>query len=455
MSTPDSNPRPILLVDDDDIFREVIANALGEEGFSVVQAANGAEALEKLAAPPGVGLILSDIRMPKMDGLELLRRVREKHQLPVVLATGFSEVMETQSAHQLGANGFLAKPFEMDELLAIVRAQLSGEAGRETTNDGDFARILIDDFVSGKVLKHNIFIRLAKDKFVKIAHEGLDLEIGRIREYKGRGVKYLYLRKQDFREYLSTSLSLARKISDRSDVDKTKRDRFLRHTGSLIVEKTLVEGIDPFAVEAAREFFETSLAVVTEEEDLFRSLEILNEHSDHVYAHSIGVSIYSIMLARAVGWNSTPTIYRVGLAGLFHDVGLKEIDRKIIDTPRPSLSRADRALYETHPTRGAEILSASGCVPEEVIQAVAQQHEDPNGFGYPRGCKSFEITPLARLLAVADAFCEYAIRNPDHPKGMSASAAIDKMEQFRSAGLDPAFFNALKDLIRKTGSNAA
>jgi putative nucleotidyltransferase with HDIG domain len=444
----------ILLVDDDDIFREVLASALEDKDYRVYQAANGSQALKVIHEKKDVAVVLSDIRMPEMDGVELLRQIRLTGNLPVILATGFSEVTETQTAHALGASGFLAKPFEMEELLALVGSQISGKDDKAKTSDEDFARILIDDFVSGKTLKHGIFIRLSKDKFVKIAHEGLDLDISRVRDYKARGVKYLYLAKKDFRDYLSTSLSLAKKVSA-STIDRDRKTRFLRHTGNLIVEKVLVEELDSFAVEAARDFFVNSLEVITEDEALFRSLEILNEHSDHVYAHSLSVSIYSIMLARAMGWKSAPTTFRVGLAGLFHDIGLKEIDRKILDTARPSLSRGDRALYETHTNRSGEILNAAGSIPEEVIQAVVQHHEDPNGFGYPRGLKGQEICPLARVIAVVDAFCEYAIRNPDSPKGMAAGEAIEKMEQFRSAGLDPVYFKALKDLVRKGGVKAA
>jgi len=450
-----ASPTDLLLVDDDDIFREVLATALEDKGFKVHQAPNGLRALEVLQKETGIAVILSDIRMPEMDGVELLRRVRALGNLPMILATGFSELTETKTAHRLGASGFLAKPFEMDELLALIKTLFAGDREKTTAVDGDFARIMIDDFVSGKVLKHNIFIRLAKDKFVKIAHEGVDLDIARVREYKARGVKYLYLKKSDFRAYLGTSLTLARKVAADRKIDKEKRDRFIRQTGNLIVEKAMVEELDSFAVEAARDFFENALTVIAEDENLFRSLEILNEHSDHVYAHSVSVSVYSIMLARALGWKAAPTTFRVGLAGLFHDIGLKEIDRKIIDTPRASLTRAERILYETHALRSAEILNSSGTVPEEVVQAVSQHHEDPNGFGYPRGLKGAEITPLAKLLAVADAFCEFAVKNPDSPKGMSASEAISKMEQFRASALDPAFMKVLKELVRKSESSAA
>lgn len=453
MSSRDDVKR-VLIVDDDELFREILLSILKDKDLEVLQSQNGKDALKVLESQK-VDLIISDVRMPEMDGITLLKKVREKSKIPFILSTGFSEITETGKAHELGANAFLAKPFESKELLETVDKLLSGEDAITNLADEDFAKVGIDDFVSGKILKFNIFVRLAKDKYIKIAHEGIDLDINRVRSYKQRGLKYLYLKKSDFKEYLSTSLTLTKRMKSNQNIDPEKKGRFLKHTGALIVEKVLVDDLDQFAVEAAKEFFEASLDVIMDEEELFRSLEILNEHSDHLYSHSLGVSIYSIMIAKEIGWKSAPTTFRVGLAGLFHDIGLKEIDRKIVDTPRPSLERKDRMLYETHPSRTTEILSSCPSIPEEVIQAVSQHHEDPNGFGYPRGLKGKEILPLSRLLTVADIFCEYAIKNPDYPKGMSAEDAVDKMQQFKSEALEPLFFGALKSLVRKKSKQAA
>lgn len=110
--------KPVLIVEDDTTIREVMADALTEEGFPVLQAQNGEEALERIEhGEPG--LILLDMRLPVLDGWGFARRLREKGlSIPIVIvtATHNTEVW----AKEIGAVGYLAKPFDLDDLLKVV-----------------------------------------------------------------------------------------------------------------------------------------------------------------------------------------------------------------------------------------------------------------------------------------------------------------------------------------------
>jgi CheY-like chemotaxis protein len=115
----------ILIVDDMDDNITLLEAILVEEGYVVDTANNGKTALAKVkAAPPD--LILMDAMMPGMDGYELTRRIREEKELPfipIVLITAY-ENMNAAEALDLGANDFMRKPIEYDELMARVRASL-------------------------------------------------------------------------------------------------------------------------------------------------------------------------------------------------------------------------------------------------------------------------------------------------------------------------------------------
>jgi len=438
--------KKILLVDDDELFREVMTGTLNGICLTVFPAGNGIEGLAVLKKISDIAIILSDIRMPEMDGVTFLEELRKTSKIPFILQTGFSEIFETIDASKIGANGFLTKPFTTAELKRQLSIGLNSEE-KEKTADEDFARIAVVDFISGKVLSYNIYVQLGENRYVKVAHNGEDLDMERVRSFQQRGIHYLFLRKADFREYLQKSMAMSKRVSAATTIDIEKRLRFLRQTGSLIVEKVLIEDLDTQAISAAKDFFETTLEIVAGQDDLFKMLNVLNEHSDHTYAHAVGTSIYAIMIAQAIGWVANPTVFRVGLAGLLHDIGLKEIDTEILDTPRAQMDKRARSIYETHTLRGAEILSSCGSVPEEVAQAVLQHHEDPHGFGYPRGVKGKDINPIASLIQVADIFCEYTIKNPDHPNPHSASAAIEKMEQLKGDVLEKLYLDGLKKLV--------
>jgi DNA-binding NtrC family response regulator len=121
----------ILIVDDDPGQRSLLHSFLKSQGFETVPVDSGARALEALRAQP-FSLMISDVRMPGMSGLETLRLARKEHPvLPVLLVTAYADVKEAVGAMRDGALNYLTKPIDLDELLTIVRqvTGLSGEGG--------------------------------------------------------------------------------------------------------------------------------------------------------------------------------------------------------------------------------------------------------------------------------------------------------------------------------------
>ncbi len=117
---PADLPR-ILIVDDDPGQRSLLNSFLGRQGFEIVTAGSGQEALEKLRAGR-FDMMISDVRMPGLSGLETLRLARKENAtLPVLLVTAFTDVRDAVAAMRDGAVNYLAKPIDLDELLATVR----------------------------------------------------------------------------------------------------------------------------------------------------------------------------------------------------------------------------------------------------------------------------------------------------------------------------------------------
>lgn len=111
----------ILIVDDDPGQRSLLHSFLTSQGFHTVVASSGEQALE-LLRQEDVHLMISDVRMPGISGLETLRRARKDHpQLPILLVTAFADIREATGAMRDGALNYLSKPIDLDELLALVR----------------------------------------------------------------------------------------------------------------------------------------------------------------------------------------------------------------------------------------------------------------------------------------------------------------------------------------------
>jgi CheY-like chemotaxis protein len=119
----------VLVVDDDDVIRHLIGINLELEGFEVDMAADGVEALERVAeARPDV--VTLDVMMPRLDGLEVARRLRSDPRtagVRVVLVSARAQLRDVQRGEELGVDEYVTKPFEPEQLIAVVR-RLAGDS---------------------------------------------------------------------------------------------------------------------------------------------------------------------------------------------------------------------------------------------------------------------------------------------------------------------------------------
>src|SRR5207244_7752734 len=111
----------ILIVDDDAGQRSLLDSFLKSQGFDTIPASSGENALAVLRKG-GINMMISDVRMPGISGLETLRQARQEHAvLPVLMVTAYADIREAVGAMRDGAVNYLSKPIDLDELLASVR----------------------------------------------------------------------------------------------------------------------------------------------------------------------------------------------------------------------------------------------------------------------------------------------------------------------------------------------
>ncbi|MEL7140544.1 MAG: response regulator, partial [Pseudomonadota bacterium] len=133
-------PRTILVVDDDPHIRDVVAFALGKAGHAVETAADGAEALGMIEAG-APDLVVLDINMPEMDGLELCRQLRRSSDLPVLFLSSRDDEIDRVVGLELGADDYVTKPFSPRELTARVAAILKRSAPEARGANGEGAAL--------------------------------------------------------------------------------------------------------------------------------------------------------------------------------------------------------------------------------------------------------------------------------------------------------------------------
>jgi DNA-binding response OmpR family regulator len=150
---PDS--ATILLVDDEEAVQKLLTYPLEHEGFRVLQARDGEEALERFAAEH-VDLVVLDLMLPKLDGLEVCRRLRARSTVPIIMLTARDDELDKVVGLELGADDYITKPFSIREFRSRVRALLRRASIASMT---DAADVIAVDGIAIDVAKRTVEVR--------------------------------------------------------------------------------------------------------------------------------------------------------------------------------------------------------------------------------------------------------------------------------------------------------
>ena len=162
-----THSKSVLVIDDDDSLRRVVEYNLHEEGYRVITAADGTSGLQAFQSQP-IDLVLSDIRMPEMDGRELLTRLKTMQpDLPVIILTAHGTIDSAVDAMKLGAADYLTKPFNREQLKAAVRKAL--EMAALTTENRYLRQVVAERFSFVSMIAASRAMRAVTETAARVA----------------------------------------------------------------------------------------------------------------------------------------------------------------------------------------------------------------------------------------------------------------------------------------------
>src|SRR5512143_415664 len=429
----------ILVVDDEDMIRDLCSHILSSEGYQVTAASNGTVALEEVGRND-MDLLITDIKMPGMDGLELFERVKQLNQdIVTVFITGHGTLDTAIESLMRGVDGFVLKPFTQEELLgavdrAVTRSRLQKEnirlkaliplfeISKLLVTEIDLAHlfkiiteVLVQEFSVDRV-SLMLVDESSGDLLIRASH-GLPTDIAlKARRKSGDGVSGMVLK---YRKPLIISagkhpepevmaaINLEDMPASSMSVPLIGKNRMF---GVLNVSK--FSGA-PFTTSDLQIALILSSQVVTAmenaslfedlRENYFRTVQALvaavEAKDPYTRWHSTNVARYAVAIARDIGM--TPSqLEEMHIAAILHDVGKIGISELIISKP-DRLSREEFDVMKDHPAHGLRILDPIG-FSSFITNAIYQHHERYDGMGYPQGLAGDQITLGARILNVAD-----------------------------------------------------
>ncbi len=276
----------------------------------------------------------------------------------------------------------------------------------------------------------DIYVKRAEGKFTKLFHKHHLVDHDLLMRYQNeKGVKALYVSNDEhktYRYYVEKILEMA--LEDPKKSAPAKLTGIVAEMSSLAIAEIYVQtGIDAKVLTWAEKSMRGCVKILSEDpKSLIRVIEALKTHP-HSFKHAIMTSLFSMLLARELRFTSERTLLNVGMGGLLHDMGLCMLPAGMEFKEQPSPQEWKE--IKEHPQLGYQMLESLKGVTREVRTIVLQHHERVNGCGYPNNMHGPEIFPLAKLVAIADAFAEKIVSREVHKESISVMDALALMNE--------------------------
>jgi putative nucleotidyltransferase with HDIG domain len=400
--------KKILIVEDDKTFSKSILRLLKLKEYQVEIAPDGLKGKKELANNQ-YDLVITDIKLPQLNGIELLHHINRTCKTPVVLMSGFSDIIDIKEAIDIGAKNFLPKPFDKDNLYEVIKDALSGKSYTEEGNDSflDFSKIDIENFVLGSQFTFPIFLKLNKEKFIKIANKGEDIVYPQIERFIERGVTSLYLKNSDYIDFINRTNELKNIVLKNDQISQDKKIEFTKKVLDIITQYEYQTTLSKELFDYSYETLEHIIVLLTSSSNTYRILKYLSSNSPSLYSHSVATSLISIALCKKNGWHKQSTILSISTAALFHDIGKAHWPEALHNINSAKMNDEQLELYHSHPTKGVEVLFDNGIDNQIITQVIQQHHEQCDGKGFPNSLSKSKVFPPSRVVSLANEFAKY------------------------------------------------
>jgi response regulator RpfG family c-di-GMP phosphodiesterase len=479
----------ILVVDDEKVIREILADFLTMEGYVVHAVEDGALALEELHKR-SYNLVISDLKMPNLTGLELIQKIGEE-SIPVitVIMTGFGTVETAIEAMKKGAYDYILKPFKVEEVIHIVQRGLDRQRLQHEnirlkdalsiykiseaiatslsvekvldlvldatidTVDADVVSLLLEDPKrAGRFAERMRKVSERADPGVEAPplnlREALPLfaEDRPLLVHGSRSYQFLESPPRELDRRLVSLCSIPLKLNGRiigmlNAYSYTRDNKFSEGQRKMLY---VLASRAAVSIENARLYEnlvdankDLTKANVSLEENFKQTIigfaHALEESDRYTRGHSERVSMYARLIA--IGLRLTgPEIDVIVKVGLMHDVGKIGVRNDKLNKPG-KLTPEELAMFRSHPAKGKRILEPIPFM-RDIVPGCYCHHEAWDGSGYPQGLVGDHIPLIGRVVAVADAY-DAMTSDRAYRKALPHEIACGELERCTGSQFDP------------------
>jgi putative nucleotidyltransferase with HDIG domain len=289
-----------------------------------------------------------------------------------------------------------------------------------------------------------VFVKLNPKTFLLIARPGQKIDLSEYKSFSRKDFR-LFVRVSDRLIFSSLVDATTKVLVGRPEIPLALKSRLINS----IYEDTLQEFeranfLDVGRIQATGQFV---LSLFEKSKALKGLMESLDQIPGSQSKHALATSILAMILAEESRMLTPLSQEKLVMGALLHDIGLKHVPAEIMLKPRAELSLQELKIYQSHPRLGAEIVRHLPGVPMEVILIVAQHHENAIGTGYPEGIRDVKISPLAKIVGVANQIAELLFDEDENRLSIDDAAIF--VEEVLGQPFNKGIWVAFKNILNR------
>jgi putative nucleotidyltransferase with HDIG domain len=301
-------------------------------------------------------------------------------------------------------------------------------------NNQHYIKVRLNSLYAKEPIPFDLFV-LINNKQIHYLRAGDHLTKEKLSKFENKAPDNFFLKLEDrsaFKKYVQTNLTS-------SSIDAFEKAVMLRESSLTLIEELFESPDIKRALQETEEIVNQFVELMGSEPSAMAHLIGLSSHDFYTYTHSLDVGIYSLGMAKVLGFTKADLV-EMGQGALFHDIGKRQVSVDIICKDGP-LNDVEWAQMQKHPQYGLAILNEHAA--SDAIKACCfEHHESVAGNGYPQKLQAGEIHPMAKIVALSDTFDALTTQR-SYNKPMRPAAALEFMRTKLAGRYDETMLRAM------------
>lgn len=317
--------------------------------------------------------------------------------------------------------------------------------GLETMNSVEVTEVPKEFFFDGMILPVDIYLKIKDDNYLVIGRKADKANFATLHAFQHKDAR-IFVKNPDHPILVKTIRALTGKIIQTPSVPLKVKNKFV--AGLLDDALNTLEKANFVSIEKLQVTSKLMIEMISTAGPIDDLLQMLTELPTNQSKHAMATSLVSLLIAEEMGITQSTTLEKIALGSICRDIGLKFVPRSILEKPKHLWSSEDLQAYEHHPIKGVEVLRGMRDISMEVLLIVAEHHENAQGTGFPKKVREIKLSPLSKIVALADFFTDVLIMN-ESSKSYTSDEAILYIVEVLGQPFNKQAFTALKNVINK------